>query len=207
MDRTERFWDRIAQKYAARPIQDEAAYARTLECSAAHLGIEDRVLEVGCGPGTSALRLAAGVQHILATDLSSALLRIARQRAADQQVSNVEFVHGDFFALSFEPSSFDAVMAFNLMHLLADVPGMLQRVHSALKPGGVFISKTMCLGERRMLYAPMMFMMRMLGQAPPIYCWKIADLEACINDAGLEVVETGNYPAKPPSRFVVARKR
>ena len=49
-----RFWDRLAAGYAKKPVPDEEAYARTLERVRAHLTPNDRVLELGCGTGTSA---------------------------------------------------------------------------------------------------------------------------------------------------------
>ena len=48
-----RFWNRIARKYAGRPVEDETAYRRKLDQTAALLHPDMRVLEYGCGTGTT----------------------------------------------------------------------------------------------------------------------------------------------------------
>ncbi len=49
-------------------------------------------------------------------------------------------------------------------------------------------------------------MMQMMGKAPFVKFMETAELETAIETAGFEIIETGNYPAAPPCRFVVARK-
>src|SRR5262245_51026994 len=86
-----RFWDRIARKYAADKIADVAGYERTLEHTRRHLKASDKVLEFGCGTGTTALKLAPFVARIVATDISSEMIAIAREKASAEGVRNVEF--------------------------------------------------------------------------------------------------------------------
>lgn len=79
-----RFWDRTSRKYAMTTIADPAGYERTLDRTHSLFGSSDRVLELGCGTGTTALRLAANVQSYLATDISTGMIAIAEgKRIAD----------------------------------------------------------------------------------------------------------------------------
>ena len=55
------FWDRYARKYAAHAIKDMAGYQRTVERTRHYLKKTDRVIEIGCGTGTTALTLAPSV--------------------------------------------------------------------------------------------------------------------------------------------------
>ena len=201
------FWDRAADKYAASPVKDMASYEKTLERTRAALKPDDAVLEIGCGTGTTALKLAPAVGRLLATDLSQRMVEIARDKAAAEGAGNVRFERMTLDDEKLEPASFDAVLAFNLLHLLDDVPAAVARVAALLKPGGVFVSKTICLAEQSRLWAIPLAVARLFGFAPAVRCLTIAELEAEIVGAGFEIVETGLYPASPPSRFVVARKK
>ncbi|MDZ4173268.1 MAG: class I SAM-dependent methyltransferase, partial [Hydrogenophaga sp.] len=80
------FWDRIADKYAADPIEDIAGYEATLKRVQDFLSDDQDVLEIGCGTGTTALRLAPLTHRWLATDLSTNMISIARQKLAAQPV-------------------------------------------------------------------------------------------------------------------------
>ncbi|MGH0033824.1 MAG: class I SAM-dependent methyltransferase [Myxococcota bacterium] len=200
-----RFWDVRADKYAKRPVKDEQSYRWTLDRTRSHLSAGDEVLEVGCGTGTTALGLAASVGRITASDVSSRMVEIASEKAATQKVENVRFVNATLFDDALGEHPFDAVLAFNLLHLLEDLPGAVRRVHRLLKPGGLFISKTVCLAEQSRLWGVPLAAMRLLGLAPYVRCLTIAELEEVVTGAGFEILETGDRPPSPPSHFVVAR--
>ena len=103
-----------------------------------------------------------------------------------------------------DTSDIDAVLAFNLLHLVPDLPAALSTIRGAMSPGQIFISKSACLSGKPLIYA-MVALMRAVGRAPYVGFFKIPELEAMIRTAGFEIVETGTFPAKPPSRFIVAR--
>lgn len=206
-----RFWDRIAQKYAKSPIRDEDAYRQSLARTSTYLRAGDRVLELGCGTGTTAVELAPQVGEITASDLSAAMLAIGQSRAAEAGVGNIRFHQGD--ACSAPEGPFDVVMAHNLLHLLPDLQQVLELIAQRLPAGGVFISKTPCLGEARgsakyWLFKTLIPLMRLIGKAPasPVEFLDIKTLEAGIKAAGFELVETGNFPVSTPGRYIVARR-
>lgn len=206
MQNAERFWDKLAKRYAKMPIKDIQAYKQTMERTKAHLSNGDKVLEVGCGTGSTALLLADSVKQITASDIASKMIDIAKGKAKDQQVENVIFLQSGMFDDTVEKRSFDAVLAFNLLHLLEDTPAAVRRVKELLKPGGLFISKTVCLAEKAMFLRIMVYVMRALGRAPFVKFLKIQELEQIITNENFQIIETGVYPASPPSRFIVARK-
>lgn len=200
------FWDKRADGYSRRPVRDVESYHRTLESTRKHLSPGDDVLEVGCGTGTTALHLAPAVQRITATDISTRMLEIAREKAARQRVENVRFERAALGDERLAAGSFDVVLAFNLLHLLEDLPTALRRIHELLKPGGRFVSKTVCLAERGRFWGIALAVLRSLGIAPYVRPLRISELEGLVADAGFEIVETGTHPASPPGRFIVARK-
>ena len=217
MQDTAKFWDGIAEKYAKSPIKDMDAYSYTLERTRSHLGPRDRVLELGCGTGSTALLIAPGVGEITASDVSPGMIAVGRRKAEAEGVGNIRFVAADVLDRGLGEGPYDAILAFNMLHLLPDLPETLARVNGLLKPGGHFISKTICRPvpgsgwtRERMFFTLMMGLlplMQMVGKAPFVRIARIAELEAAITGTGFEIIETGNYPAQPPRRFIVARKR
>ena len=200
------FWDKLADKYSKKPVKDLESYNKTLDCTRKYLSSSDSVLEVGCGTGTTALLLAPSVKQIAASDISSRMIEIARQKAATQEVENVRFDRAALFDEDLEKGSFDVIMGFDFLHLLEDIPGAVRRVSELLKPGGSFISKTVCLAERSRLWSLLLAVMKPLGFSPYVKCLKVAELEDIITSKDFEIIETGFYPPSPPSRFIVARR-
>lgn len=205
------FWDKIAAKYAKDAIRDEAAYRQALSRTASYLKPEDRVLELGCGTGSTAIELAPQVAEITASDLSQEMLVIGRERAKAAAVDNIRFHHG---SVAQAPEGvFDVVLAHNLLHLLPDLNAALAVVASRLPKGGLFISKTPCLGEARgsakyYLFKTMIPVMRFFGKAPgsAVHFFDISSLDDAVEAAGFAVVETGSYPVSTPGRYIVARR-
>ncbi len=207
MKTNQTFWDSIAEKYAKRPVKDMAAYDRTIERAKSHLSQTDVALEVGCGTGTTALRLAGSVQNLTASDISAKMIEIANHKKGEQQVTNVTFVQGTLSSDALSAETFDAVLAFNFLHLLEDLPQALQRVHQLLKPNGMFISKTVCLGGKKEFFLrPLIFVMQKVGSAPFVDFIKASELEEMMSASGFKIIETTNYPEKSSSRFIVAQK-
>jgi SAM-dependent methyltransferase len=165
------------------------------------------VLEIGCGTGTTALQLAPVVARYLATDVSGRMIEIGREKAAVEPVDGLGFDRLTLFDDRLKAASFDAVLAFNLLHLVEDLDAAARRVHALLRPGGRFVSKTLCLGERLHVLRLALPVARVLGLAPYVRSMTIAELEGALTRAGFEIVETGVFPKSPPSRFVVAEKR
>ena len=205
-----RFWDRSSRGYARSRIADPNGYERTLEHARGHLQPGDRVLELGCGTGTTALRLADGVQSYLATDISGGMIAIAEEKLAVESIPSLSFRTATAEELVHEESRFDAVLGFNYLHLVRNVPGTLRSIHVLLNPGGLFISKTPCLGDMnpliRLLALPAM---RAIGKAPHVSSLGASALERLIIDAGFDVLVRESHASKGKDQrpYIVARKR
>ena len=184
----EKFWDNAAEKYAKSPIGNEAVYREKLEATQKYFNAESLVLELGCGTGTTSIYHAPLVKHILATDISNSMLEIGRNRAREAGVENVTFQQATIENFVAEPASFDIVLALNIIHLIDDPAAAVSKVFTLLKPGGVFVSSTACLGDVRFNYYRILIpIMRLLGKAPPVHYVKRSDLERYFADAGFEI--------------------
>lgn len=204
-----RFWDRMARRYAAAKIGDPGGYENTLRRVAALLDPAHEVLELGCGTGTIALRLAAGVHRWQGTDVSAAMVAIARDKLAAAPQPGLRFEQADVLGALAPPSAWDAVVAFNLLHLVDDLDATLRAACQALRPGGLFISKTPCLGEMNPLITHALVpLLRAVGLAPPLRRFDGVALRAAIEAAGLRVesVERHGTGRKDVRAFIVARR-
>jgi len=205
-----KFWNKIARKYATSKISDMASYEYTLARTQSHLLQTDHVLELGCGTGSTALVLAPCVGAYLGTDLSDEMIAIAREKNAHDGVAHLRFDTFDLRAHQMD-QQFDAILAFNLLHLVPDLNAALRRIDHMLKPGGVFISKTICYSSdwRGIALRAIMAVvpiLRAFGKAPYAKITTIPDLHSRIDALGYKVLEQGNHPASPPRRYIVARK-
>jgi SAM-dependent methyltransferase len=116
---------------------------RTAENSAAYLlpalAPGQDLLDVGCGPGTITLDLAARVApgHVLGIDRSDDVIAQARERSATSRLDNVEFATGDVYALDLDDASFDVAHAHQVLQHLVDPVAALRELHRVLRPDGV----------------------------------------------------------------------
>lgn len=199
------FWDRIAPKYAEQPISNVNAYEDTLARVQTYLGPDTTALELGCGTGSTALRLQPGTRRYVAADISTGMIEIAKSKIADATTAPPEFRVGGVEPQVFEGISPNTVLAFNLLHLLPDLDAALATIHENLSDGGLFISKTPCVGAK-WYYWPLIKGMQLIGKVPLVTFLSVEEVDARIAAAGFRIVETGLFPPSTPSRFVVARK-
>jgi SAM-dependent methyltransferase len=119
---------------------------RTAENSAGYLLPELRagqsLLDIGCGPGTITVDLAARVApgRVLGIDPSADVLSGARDLATRGEVA-VEFAVGDVYVLDLPDGSFDVVHAHQVLQHLPDPVGALREMRRVCAPDGVVAAR------------------------------------------------------------------
>lgn len=201
---TARFWDRIAERYARKAVPDEAVYARKLALLRERLGPGMRMVEVGCGTGTTAVALAASVASVRAADISGAMIAIAERRAREAQCDNVRFEVSSVERLAVAPGSVDVVCAHSLLHLLPDPASALQRLRGWLSPGGLLVTSTPCLSEVAGWLRVVEPIAAGLGLMPKLTFFDRPELEAWFDAAALRV-EHRWQPSPRQGVFHIAR--
>lgn len=203
-----RYWNRIARKYFNSPIDDEAAYQFKLAKTREYLTSDCRVIEFGCGTGMTALIHAPHVGEIIATDISEAMLELARGRVkeAGYEGQNLRFELADIDTYGGEARSVDAVLCLSLLHLVSDRAHALANVRRLLKPGGYLISSTACLGDRMGWFALIARVGRWLGFFPLVRVFREARFLKELERAGFTNVFRWR-PANAHAVFVISARR
>jgi len=140
------FWDLMAGRYSKSPVADEASYQVKLEKTREYLHSDTELFEFGCGTGSTAITHAPLVKHVLATDGSVKMITIAKEKAAAAQLQNITFEAKTIDECTPPSNSYDVVLGMSILHLIKNKEEVFTKVHDMLKPGGVFISSTACLG-------------------------------------------------------------
>ncbi len=205
MSQSSSFWDRHAEGYAKRPVADQAAYEKKLRVSRDYFGPDMQVLEFGCGTGTTALAQAPFVKHIRAIDFSAKMIEIAERKRKAAAVENLRFEQATLNDLDLPDESFDAVMGHSILHLLEDKEAAIAKVYRLLKPGGVFISSTVCIADFMAWIRFIAPIGRVLGLLPLVKVFGQKDLEASLTAAGF-AIDYAWTPRKGKGVFIVARK-
>jgi ubiquinone/menaquinone biosynthesis C-methylase UbiE len=206
MNRETAFWNKLADKYSRRPVADEAAYQKKLEVTRKYFQPGMEMLEIGCGTGSAAIAHAPFVGHIRATDLSTRMVEIAKDKAKAAGIDNVTFETLSVDALDVPDASIDAVMAHNILHLLEDKERAIADIHNMLKPGGVFVTSTACIGDMMLLLRLIVPVGRFLRLFPLVKVFSAAELKDSLENAGFEI-DYEWQPKKRAAAFIICRKR
>ncbi len=133
------------------------------------------------------------------------MIEIARAKAEAARVQNVDFEVQTIEGLDAPDGSFDAILGLSILHLVKDRDAVLKKVYRLLKPGGVFISSTMCMSDLVKLIRYVVPVMQFFGQAPFVAYFNREELLASIRAAGFEIDHDWR-PARKKAVFIVAKK-
>jgi ubiquinone/menaquinone biosynthesis C-methylase UbiE len=198
-------WDRIAERYSKKPVADEAAYQRKLQVTRQYFRPDTEVLEFGCGTGSTAIAHAPYVKHIQAIDISSKMIEIAQRKAAAETIENVTFEQSTIDEFSVADQTLDAVLGLSILHLLENEEEVIAKVYKMLKPGGVFVTSTACLGDTMKFFKLIAPIGKFFGLMPLVKVFTTKELEHRLTDAGF-AIDYQWQPDKGKAVFIVAKK-
>ncbi len=127
-------WVRLADSMDARL---ERILALLLGRAGARPG--ERVLDIGCGAGTSTLKLAEQVGpsgRVVGIDISEPMLALARRRVAERSLANISLLPADAQTHAFGPDLFDRVVSRFGVMFFADPVAAFRNLRGAMRPGG-----------------------------------------------------------------------
>jgi len=111
--------------------------------------VNDRVLDVCCGPGLVACRFATGARHVTGLDITPALLEHARKLQAERGLTNLSWDRGDAAHLPYPDGSFDIVLSRFAFHHCTDKMAVFREMVRVCSPGGSIILADLVVPVRK----------------------------------------------------------
>jgi SAM-dependent methyltransferase len=152
-------------------IEDWLGDATAAMLAAAGIGPGSRVLDVAAGAGgqtLAAARLAGPSGHVLATDISPAILGYAARQAAEAGLETVDTLEADGEDLSgLEEGSFDAAISRVGLIYFPDQQAALGGIRRALRPGGKFSAVVYSTPDRNGFFSIPVGIIRRRAELPP----------------------------------------
>lgn len=135
------FWD-IAAKYYDffEKIYNGKVYKELGDRVAEYISENDNVLECACGTGCITKSVANKCSSLIATDYSEGMLLQAQKNC--KKLCNITFEKSNILSLSYAESTFDKVIAGNVIHLLDEPKTAMDELMRVCKPGGMVIIPT-----------------------------------------------------------------
>jgi len=206
MNKAEKFWNRMSKNFDKPVKPGKRKLSKNALLTKKHIKNSDTVLEFGCATGTLAIDLAEDVQEIYAIDISSQMIKIAQKKANEINAENITFAHTTINDERFRNESFNVILSFNILHLLENRPKVLKRINQLLKSGGLFISDTPCLGEKKSFISFIQFILSKTGLVPHLNMPKISELNDLLTIEKFQIVESENLKGLISNYSFVARK-
>ena len=204
MYKDEKFWDRIASKFD-RIEKSDIAYSILIEKAKAYLKADDTIMDFGCGTGLICNEIAGNVGFIQAIDISAKMIEIAENKASEREIRNIEFLRTTIFDEKFKEGSFDALIAFNIFHLLEEPQKYVQRIFQLLKPEGLILSATPCMSEAPGLNYVLKFFSA-IGLTPKLNSFTSTEMEQLFLNSSFKTVELNRIKPNSPQYIGIAKK-
>ena len=199
-DRDREFWEKHAASYDRVLKLFGRPFPRMLSLVSESVSGAANVLEVAAGTGLVTIAMAPRVGHVVATDYAEAMVSALRKRVVEAGLANVECERGDIYALAFPPSTFDAVVACNVLHVVPDLPKAIQALCRVLSLGGKLVTASFCHDETRLSWL-VSRALAVVGQ-PMHRRLTTASLREAVEQAGVHVRLTETIPGLIPIGYV-----
>ena len=212
MNKSKEFWNRASNSYDKTEERFEYIHSKSRKNTKKYLDKNNVVLDYGCGTGTTACEVANDVKEIYGIDISTKMIEISKGKAAEKNIENITLAEGSIFDVELKKESFDRILAFNMLHTIPNPKDVVQRIDELLKPNGLFISVTPCLGGKLSflvgLQIRLVQIMCKIGIIPvPIRRLKSSDLDDLITNGNFQTVDTEQIYKGASSYFIVAKKK
>ena len=208
--KSEKMWNQLAKNWDTPGVSLGENDLKIIGMTRKYLNPNSVVLDYGCATGSIALEIASVAKEVHGIDISPNMIEVAKSKADERNIKNIGFARAEIFDESLGKESFDVILSLSILHLVEDSAQVIDRINQLLKPGGVFISATPCLGEKTFLSVLMnipIFLLSRMGVIPSITFFSASSLTEVITKAGFQMIEQNDLSFRPLREyFLVTRK-
>lgn len=209
MKKSEFFWNRLAKNYDKQA--KDKAYKLIIDKSKKYLKANDIILDFACATGLYSFEFSNYVKKIQAFDTSKEMIKIAKSKIKNIQISNISFAQTTLFDERFTEGNFDTIFALNILLYFKDMDKVLNRMSKLLKPNGLIITSTACLKEKRtfigVLSSNIIWILKKIKILPYLKFYTMNELEKIISNNGFVIIEKKLLIEKPAIEYyIVAQK-
>lgn len=172
-------------------LQEAMDNTNIIMAEAANLTPDDRVIDLGCGYGSTARYIAANYGcTVIGQTISNAELELAQERAEQSDAKHLlTFEWGDFHNIEYPDASFDVVWSQEAFLHGADKSKILAECYRVLKPGGTLIFSDILVRRD----TPQADRERIYARLSTVDIWDFPDYEEGLKRHGFELLKAEDH--------------
>jgi len=207
IEQEKKYWDKLSPEYDQFIEKHWRIYrSLLLEKISNDVNVGDAVLEVACGTGLVAMKIAERVSKVSGIDISAPMIDEAKKKMREKSLDNVEFFVEDAYSLHFENDIFDTVICNNALHNMKYPQKALSEIKRVLKPEGRFIGAIVGFGEAP-IFKMLFTIFKPFIKLPVFHKLNLEETADMIRDSGFSIVNKEilkNPQDKMPLLYVLA---
>lgn len=177
--------------YEGASLHEAMENTNKIMAEAANLSSDDRVIDLGCGYGSTARYLARNYGcSVIGITISNEELKLANQRAKEYGYDDLlKFEYGDFHNIEYPDASFDVVWSQEAFLHGADKDRILSECYRVLKPGGTLIFSDILVRRD----TPQADRERLYDRLKTTDIWDRPDYDEALTRHGFEVLKQEDH--------------
>lgn len=188
IEKEKKFWDKLSPEYDQFIEKNLRIYRSSLLDKISNdVNAGDTVLEVACGTGLVALKVAERASKVSGIDISAPMIDEAEKKMREKDFDNVGFFVEDAYSLHFGNDIFDTVICNNALHNMKYPQKALSEIKRVLKPGGRFIGAIVGFGEAPK-YKMLHTIFKPFIKLPVFHKLNLDETADMIRDSGFSIV-------------------
>jgi ubiquinone/menaquinone biosynthesis C-methylase UbiE len=188
IEKEKKYWDKLGPGYDQFIIKRWKIYRSSLLDKIYNdVTKGDDVLEVACGTGFVALKIADRASKVSGIDISVSLIDEAKKKLIEEGFDNVKLFVEDAYSLHFGDGVFDTVICNNTFQNMKYPQKALAEIKRVLKPGGRFIGTAIGFGEAP-IYKILFMIFKLLLRFPLFHKFSLDNMAEMIEDSGFSIV-------------------